>query len=419
MVPSPLTGAALALVGLAALLAARLVYSPRRPALFDQVHLMIRAIGWALLAVGFLAAVQLVAGLGLGLLFWISGLILAGILASRYQATEQNALLWTLAVAAEKQMPLTSAVEAFAQEWGGQFGGRALRLAASLRAGLPLPEALDRQRGLLSAQAQVAARMGTDAGILGPALREAAVSRTFQEPVWHATTARLYYLLGMLFVAQLAAAGIVHFVSPRVAGTFVGYGVDLPPLAAAINQIAESPQTGAAVFTLLWIELGALIYLTLYLLDWIPWGLPLMNRLTRRFDTAHVLRALAWSTERGKPLRPALATLSQCYPKRAIRRRLAAVARDMASGDDWCERLHARGLISGADAAVLRSAQRVGNLPWALREVAASSERRLADRLRTLVQIVYPVVMLWMGLLGAVLVIGYFVPLINMIQKMV
>ena len=70
------------------------------------------------------------------------------------------------------------------------------------------------------------------------------------------------------------------------------------------------------------------------------------------------------------------------------------------------------------DAAVLASAQRVGNLDWALRELAESSDRRLGYRLQFWLQLIFPLIVLAVGALVFLLAVAYFLPLVTLITKL-
>jgi type II secretory pathway component PulF len=83
---------------------------------------------------------------------------------------------------------------------------------------------------------------------------------------------------------------------------------------------------------------------------------------------------------------------------------------------DWCQSLEQTGLIGQADAAVLAAAQRTGNLDWALEEMADSALRREVYRLQVLLQILFPMVLLAIGMFEFMFVVGLFLPLISLIQ---
>jgi protein transport protein HofC len=75
-------------------------------------------------------------------------------------------------------------------------------------------------------------------------------------------------------------------------------------------------------------------------------------------------------------------------------------------------------LIGQAEYSVLQAAQRVGNLPWALREMAAGSHRRLVYRLQAWLQILFPLVILVYGAVVGVFVVAYFAPLVALIERL-
>lgn len=414
----PIQGVLLLPLGVAVLVGLRLVYSRNRARDADQVHLALRTMGSVLIAVGTLAALELLLGVAFGILFWGIMLLAVGNMASRYRLAERNALLWVLAVAAEKQMPLTPGIDAFAAEWGGQFGRRCQLLSQMLRSGVPLPDAVDRSKSLLTSHARVAVRVGTEAGALGPALREAAAGRAAQEPLWHAVGAKAYYLFCVCMAAQAVALFSAFYVAPRMQQIYLDFSSPLPALSQWMLDFLQSPGFVYGLSIALWIQLFLLGYLTMHSLGWLPWNAPLTGRLTRRLDVAIVLRALAWMIQRGRTTSEAVLCVARSHDKAWIRRRLRAADWLMSEGLDWQEALWRQGLLGRSDAAVLEAAQRVGNLPWALREMADSGERRLAYRLQALVHVLYPIVILLLGLVTFAYVVSFFLPLSQLIEMM-
>jgi type II secretory pathway component PulF len=75
-------------------------------------------------------------------------------------------------------------------------------------------------------------------------------------------------------------------------------------------------------------------------------------------------------------------------------------------------------VIRDADAEVLRSATAVGNLGWALDELAESSERKLAIKFQIVIQTLFPLVVILLGLVVFVTALGYFTPLVKIIAEL-
>ena len=154
----------------------------------------------------------------------------------------------------------------------------------------------------------------------------------------------------------------------------------------------------------------------LYYVGAFPRGFPLIWPLFRRYDGAIVMRGLALSLRRGLPMPEALKLVEESYPLPVVGRRLKWARQRVENGQDWRQALLSVSLISQADAAVLAAAERVGNLDWALEEMASSSLRRQAHRVQIGLQILFPVLLLSVGLVVFIIVCGLFMPLISLIQ---
>jgi type II secretory pathway component PulF len=113
-----------------------------------------------------------------------------------------------------------------------------------------------------------------------------------------------------------------------------------------------------------------------------------------------------------------LRELTQHYPTEWVRRRLLAVEKEVGQGADWIESLRYHRLIRPADAEVLSSAAQVGNLDWALLELAETAERRLATRVQLVIQTLFPLVVVMLGMAVFIMAMAYFVPLVALITEL-
>jgi type II secretory pathway component PulF len=137
-----------------------------------------------------------------------------------------------------------------------------------------------------------------------------------------------------------------------------------------------------------------------------------------RRHTALFFRALSLVVRSGKPIEFGLALLADHYPTKWVRRRLVAARNDVRQGLEWVDCLRHRRLIREADAEVLRSAAAVGNLGWALSELAESAERKLALRFQVVIQSLFPLVVILLGFVVFMTALGYFSPLVKIISEL-
>jgi protein transport protein HofC len=146
--------------------------------------------------------------------------------------------------------------------------------------------------------------------------------------------------------------------------------------------------------------------------------MPLVANIFFRRHSAILLRCLAYVVEGNKPMTEAIRNLARTHPAEPVRKRLLRVVRDIEAGEDWCRALAVRGLIRPSEESLLEAAKKVGNLPWALRQAAESSERRLTYRFQLWVQWFLPLCVLLAGALVFLIVVAYFAPLLVLIEKL-
>ncbi len=351
-------------------------------------------------------------------IIWIALLFAMIEITRRHRESQQYALLWLLTVAAERSMPLAPVVEAFAREQRGSIGRRARRLAEMLGAGVPLPEALQRVGDLLPRRAQSIIRVGCDSGALALALRQAAASQDSQRPMWAAVVGRVFYLTFVLIFEFLLLVFVMLKIVPAFQKIFADFGTDLPPMTHVLIDVSVLYTGYWYLFPIPLLLILLLVYAAARYWGWTQWDLPGMRRLVRRLDSAQVLGSLAIVARQQRPLGEGIHCLAESYFRPDIRQRLRRTEADIRAGDDWGESLHRRGLIQPADLAVLQAAQRVGNLPWALREMADSTRRRLAYRVGAITQAVFPVLVILMGVSVMFVVVALFLPLVSLVNHL-
>ena len=354
-----------------------------------------------------------------GVVFCFAAVMGTGVIVARGRSTRQDSLLSVLAIAAERGMPLAPAILAFADQYRRRSYRRITELAVRINGGTVLPEALERARKLVSRDAVLLAWVGQAAGTLPRALRMAAITRSTQLPIWTAITARLSYILVLLLVMQNITGFILYFIMPKFEAIFKDFGVPLPQVTIFVIEASHFIiKLGLVTIWIPVLEIALLVYLPLSFLSWSNYTLPLFDRLLGRRHTALVLRSLALTVEGGKPVMLGLEALKQHYPTRWVRRRLLSVEKEVGQGADWIESLRYYRLIRPSDADVLRSASEVGNLAWALLELAETVERRLATRFHMAVQTLFPLVVVMLGLAVFIMAMAYFIPLVALITEL-
>jgi len=362
------------------------------------------------------AAVLFMAIFGVpGFLFSGAVLVVIAMAFSRYRQTRRDAFVQLLALAAERQMPFAPLAGAFAKE---SHSSRFAWLAARLEAGEPLTRALYQTGAIDSPALAVAAISGETTGALAPALRDAVRARKSQLSLWNVAGEQLLYLC-MLILFSLAMIGFQTWkIMPAMQRIFDDFNTELPALTQVVMRATEFTfQSGLAVLLAI-AAMGAMLLFLGYYIGWVRFRVPILGRLTDRLDSAGILRAFALAVQQQQTVEAVRGALAPQHPNGAIRKKLRRAGDDIFAGRDWVDAFLVQRLIRPSEAAVLRAAQKVGNLPWALRETADSIERRLAYRLHALAGVIFPLAIVLIGLVVMIFVVGYFLPLVKLITSM-
>ncbi len=336
-------------------------------------------------------------------------------------SSSQSSLLWMLAVAAEKGTPLVEEIDALAEDARGGQRKRLRDLADMLRAGIPLPEAVENVPGLFPPQVSFAVRTGSETGRLGPALRAAAegLSSAYEEEQ-NANKMFLFYCVFLFLVLLSITNFLMYYIVPKFEAIFRDLGVNLPESTETFFSISRlyvnyfflaTPLMCGAVllffFVSLWGMFGGMRFVE------IP---HFVIRLFPRLESATLLRNLSLAVDSGRPMVDAISLSAYYYPRPTLRGILAQIEVAVRHADDSFAQLQQHRLITRSEELLLRSAERVGNLSWALKNVADTIERRNWYRFRLLAEFFKPLVILAFGLLVMCVTVCMFMPLIRMID---
>lgn len=397
------------LIGLATLVSLRLMYSNSRAAADDVFVLSGTIAGWTMIFLGMamltLYAIPIV-------------LLIFAMAVAKYREGEKRALLGTLAVAAEKGMPLAPSARAFAARRCDEMARRAWLLADLLDSGMPLAKALKRSGNPLPAEATLMVQLGRDPKAMAIALRESSGTGDSTEESWRPIFEQTIYLLFVASACVMITVFIMVQIVPTFREIFIDFGVELPAVSQLMielaNRVAGYWYLGLPF--LLYVFVNFLIAAFYYACGrvWLPWP---FAWIFGKSEHPTVLQGLAVCVEQQLPMVEALRQLGTNYPRVDVGERILNACGTTTLGKDWCESLLEQGIITQSDSAVLKSATKAGNLAWALRELASAGRRRMIYRAKTILAIATPVCLLLIAVPIAFLAFGCFTPLLTLIEE--
>ena len=282
---------------------------------------------------------------------------------------------------------------------------------------MPFPTALITSGTRLPDEALLAVRVGYETGSLSESLtRISRVDEDLDLLVRSVYEKMLYLLWIWAWMVTVLIYFMVKLI-PVILRIFSEFELRVPRATQTLIDICNFTSqfwiVGVPVLLALLCAagLGMLHYVNL-----LPRGTPVVHQLSRRWDAALVMRVLAMAVHHGWPMNKTIWLLSRIFPNPPVRSLLMSAAQRIDNGENWCDSLLNVGLLTPPDSTVLRAASRVGNLEWALDEMADSSIRRLVYRLRLGLNMVFPLTLLLFGIIIAYIVISLFLPLISIIQ---
>jgi type II secretory pathway component PulF len=312
---------------------------------------------------------------------------------------------------------LNEAARGFANERSDELGLRARRLAEALEAGGSFPEALASSGTRLPPEVLLAVRVGYETSTLSESLRRIARTDADLDLLIRSAFEKGLYLLWIWAVMTGVLTFIMLKIVPVFQRMFFDFDVELPASTKLLIAISElGAQYWFLMVPILLPCLVGSVIGSLYYIDLLPTGAPIVSHLRRRIDAALILRVLALAVRQRWPMNKTIWMLSRVYPSSPVRGRLYAAGTHINNGEDWCPSLRKAGLLRNADVAVLQAASRVGNLEWGLDEMADSSVRRLMYRLRVAISCLFPVTLFLFGLMVAFVVVSLFIPLVALIE---
>jgi type IV pilus assembly protein PilC len=409
----------LILLGLGLRMALRLTYGARGAEPGDPVHVFLTITSWVLIALGVAPAVA-------AAVFTFFGVIIGVLAAATFveavvqrRIAQRRSMCRMLSLLVERGGRLETSLLFAGQTIRGAVGRAAQRLFDAVSSGTPLGAAVVRYPAALPREAAAYLAAGSTRDARLAALRE--LSRSEQgelATIWRACVDRISYLASVLVLMAAVSTFVMMKIVPEYVKIFDEFQLELPPmtqLAVILSEFVVYYLAAPIFFAFVLLTLAAAVTSICYLCD-VPVLKGVSDRLFRGRRTADILRILAIATEHRESLADALNRMARVYPSVLIRRQLDSAMNSVAAGADWRDALLKARVITRAEHGLLKTAEQVGNLPWALRAIANRREKRAVYRLAIALQVLYPLTILLLGAFVGFYAVALFIPIVQLIQ---
>lgn len=327
---------------------------------------------------------------------------------------QQRRLLRLIATTAEQRVNLLPALAAWAMDERGRYRNRLFRLVYLLERGEQLPDALESIPNILSEEALLAVRLGSQSGNLARSVRDV-LSQSDEAEIGlskRGASLGIYFWL----VAYIGLAVAIFF-QLKI----------FPELRKIYNEFEISPSEPFLLAdridaSVLLAGLGLILLFWLLLASW-PGRLlrrSVLGRLSgslRKLRVADLLDRLSTAAESGRPLAGAISTLARYHFDPRIRNKLLFVRNELEQGSQLWSSMREVRLIDERELEVMQAAQHE-TLPWMLKQLAQQRRGRTLSRVAYWQQLMTPLFVLLLGSFVLLQALALFTMLTNLVTSL-
>lgn len=296
------------------------------------------------------------------------------------------------------------------------------QVEAEVRGGKTLSEAFAPYENLFSKVYTASLMAGERSGNLpGSLARYIQYAKIIDQTRSRVRSALLYPTLLVIFSAILIGL-LVGLVLPRFATFYADFGAQLPGLTRFLLRLAIFVRANLLWFGLLFLAL-IIAYLVIrrrdsfiVFKDRLKLRLPFSRFLVSDSAVALYSRTLGLLLEAGITLLSSVSVAAFSVPNRFISSRLQSVADSLKNGLSLYDSLQKAGVLPQLAMDMIRIGESSANLPGMLAEVADFYDERLRDRIQTLVSLIEPVIIIFIGLVAAGMILSIYLPIFNIIR---
>lgn len=300
-------------------------------------------------------------------------------------------------------------------------------LTRLLENGITLTSALRQYPRLVSREVYLALSLGEASGKISNCL--SMVVRWHKDLFWLVVLPRLAYLFFMVVASLNVAVFFMVFIAPKYERIFKDFDYTLPWVTTILLNIFNwLPTFGnkgnliAEIAPLFWLAIVILLPFLALMPFWnttVRWYFPVVGAIYRIHMQGNFLKMLGITLQGQIVIPKALDFLedSKCFSGPA-QKQLINLNSAIKSGFSLEDSLYSSGWLPKSMKPFIQSSQGVANLSWALTEVGNQRLRLASLIAQRFSLVIFPLLMLCLGVLIGFIAIAMFMPLLKMIVEL-
>ncbi len=230
------------------------------------------------------------------------------------------------------------------------------------------------------------------------------------------------YPVILLAFSLLLLGVLINFVIPRFADFYGHFDAELPFITRGIMAFSL---TAKRYFYLL-IALAIVLYLVYVrlrrkegmriFLGKLKIKTPYLGMFLIESGISHFCRTLSLLLRSGISLIPSIKTAKQAVSNKFLLHRMRNVAGDVENGESLSHSLSKTGFFYPMALDLVRIGETSANLDGMLKEVADFYDERIRVKIDTLVSLIEPIIIIFIGLVAAAMLLSVYLPIFNIIR---
>lgn len=349
----------------------------------------------------------------------------------RYRDTSGSLPVYTraLSVMLDAGLPMTSMFDTVAQGDDPYLNRVMQDVASSLRGGKSLSASLARWNTVFDSSFLGMCRAAEKSGRLHYTMRSLALILEKRWRLNQQLRAAFTYPIVVSVVALAVFWILVAVVVPGLVPNFQAIGAKLPWPTRVLVSLSELTTSLPALLGLGALGLAGLVVLYRVIvageyfpelhLAWDRFRLrwPLFGELFHLTIMSRTLATMAALFESGLPLTDILNSAGQVSGSPVYQKRFLRLLADVREGSSLAEGMAAQQVFPPLVVGIVALGEESGRMPSLLSKIAEMYEEDLELRLSSLTKLLEPLLLGFMGLVIGFIVLGTFMPMINLIQQ--
>jgi type IV pilus assembly protein PilC len=214
---------------------------------------------------------------------------------------------------------------------------------------------------------------------------------------------------------------MLTFVIPKFAEFFTGFGAELPWFTALMINVATGMRKNVLLVAILTIIVIFAINRWIKTSGRLAWDrlklhIPLVGGVLHRFAIMQFTQSLGTLLSGGTPMVPAIEIASQSITNQLVSTKVAGIVHNVREGEPLWRSLDNTGVMSDLAVEMIKVGESTGALTEMLTNVSEFYDEEIEARLSRLVAAIEPIILVFMGVVIAVLLYAFYLPLFRLSQ---